>query len=174
MNTLKDDRNIAKSVLPGISPSNSRAKEGTAEIVAARLVDRGPLATAHGPVALLLLGRIKEDQRGAGSSSPSASSLEVLSLRTGVVVKRLDLGQRSFDALDVSARYIVLVSRTCVAFLERLRAIGLGHADLFRARQILLPVLSCSTRIICNISATSKSKPVAPAPRQSLRSRAVF
>lgn len=69
-------------------------------------MDYGDLCSEHGTVALLLAA----EEGPSGPSPPSQLSLLVLSLRSGEVVQKLQIGAGSAAALAISRKAIVIVS----------------------------------------------------------------
>lgn len=94
--TLRDDLHYEPRQIPSASTPDRT-------VVCAKLVDRGPLCREYGPIALVVAGR-----KGRGTSY--ALSLEVLSLRSGTVVKKVDLSSGSHASLQISSRAVVVVS----------------------------------------------------------------
>jgi hypothetical protein len=89
--------------IPSLIHSNSirkpKVKAGAEKVVSARFIRE---ESADGPLILLLIAGL-----GKGMSS---YSLAMLSLRTGEVVKRVDIGNGQEAALSVSSRAVVVVS----------------------------------------------------------------
>jgi hypothetical protein len=89
--------------IPTLIHSNSlrkpKVKAGAEKVVSARFIGG---VSADGPLVLLLLAGL-----GKGMSS---YSLAMLSLRTGEVVKRVEIGNGQEAALSVSGRAVVVVS----------------------------------------------------------------
>lgn len=73
-------------------------------VICARLMDKGPLCGVYGPVAILI------SASGTDGSEMRRLSLSVLSLRTSLVVKKVDLGIGHTASVAVSPRAIVVVS----------------------------------------------------------------
>jgi hypothetical protein len=89
--------------IPTLIHSNSirksKVQAGAEKVVSAKLIGRVP---ADGPLVLLLIAGL-----GKGMSS---YSLAMLGLRTGEVVKRVDVGNGQEAALSVSSKAVVVVS----------------------------------------------------------------
>jgi len=77
----------------------SKVKAGAEKVISAKLVGG---VSADGPSVLLLVAGL-----GKGMSS---YSLALLSLRTGEVIKRVDIGNGQEAALSVSGKAVVVVS----------------------------------------------------------------
>lgn len=67
-------------------------------------MDKGPICGIYGPVALLITAS------GQVGTEPRHLSLSVMSLRTSLVVKQVDLGMGNKATLAVSPRILVIVS----------------------------------------------------------------
>lgn len=96
--TLRDDPQCQYT-----SPRSERNEED-GRVLSAKLVDRGPLCGPDGPVALLVVAA------RSGRGAAYALSLEVLNLRSGTVVKKVNLGSGKHAAVEVSPRAVVVVS----------------------------------------------------------------
>ena len=79
----------------------SKVKAGIEKVVSAEFIGS---VSADGPLVLLLIAGL-----GKGMSS---YSLAMLSLRTGEVVRRVDIGSGQEAALSVSGKAVVVVSRS--------------------------------------------------------------
>lgn len=98
-------------------------------VLSARLVDKGPMCSVYGPIALLI----------TASSRERTLSLQVLSLRTTLVVKKVDLGVGHTASLAASPRAIVVVCPYLSIVINEGRAHPLtGHLETL--------VINCNTR----------------------------
>jgi hypothetical protein len=85
-------------------PSQAGKTMKDVKVESVRLIDGGGLKDEYGTVALLLLSR-----HGKGTSD---FSLAILSLKSGEVVKRVDVGSGTAGSMSVSSRAIVIVCST--------------------------------------------------------------
>lgn len=76
-----------------------RVKAGAGKVMSAKLIGS---ASAGGPLALLLIAGLEKEM--------SSFSLAMLSLRTGEVIKRVEIGDGQEAALSVSSKAVVVVS----------------------------------------------------------------